>query len=341
MASPFAGAQIIFMDAGQGDATLIALPDGQYILIDCGSKKNKNIVSLTIEEIFKNTIYKKKSLLALIITHPDGDQYTLIKQLIMDMKISIGHLYYGGAASQYTGLSGWLANPSPTTHHPIGPQHFSAAARAELSVGGMEVRIVAGNVGSGGSDSDPNLNSLVVAVSYKGLNFLLMGDSFKSTEEHIMVQDKANGGPLAKLLANGQTILKAGHHGSDSSTGGAWLTWCQPTAAFISSDTRSYGPAGTSTCVDIVINRILNLEKDKKPVVFDGSGKHDYVQYNTTSLRHEAIPTTRWFWTTLNKLVLTGAKDSAGKELFSSEGVSWYYTIDATGQSHVGAGISA
>ena len=62
-------ARIIFMDAGQGDATLIIRDDGQMILIDCGSQLNKNIVTKPMKEILENTGVIKNGLLALILAH--------------------------------------------------------------------------------------------------------------------------------------------------------------------------------------------------------------------------------------------------------------------------------
>jgi hypothetical protein len=39
--------QVIFMDSGQGDATLLVYPDGSLVLIDCGCIKNTAKVTVS------------------------------------------------------------------------------------------------------------------------------------------------------------------------------------------------------------------------------------------------------------------------------------------------------
>lgn len=44
---------VIFVDAGQGDATLLEYPDGSLDLVDCGSKKNWSVAHDQIAMIFQ------------------------------------------------------------------------------------------------------------------------------------------------------------------------------------------------------------------------------------------------------------------------------------------------
>lgn len=328
--------QMIFMDAGQGDATLIVRPDGQLILVDCGSKKNKNVVSEPIWRTLQDNGIEAKGLLALILTHPDSDHYNLVQDLLIKKNIKITNVYYGGVTAQYSGASyglmTWLLRPgAETTVHSLGFQHFDHAPRPELSNDDLQVRIVAANVGGWLKTLNKNLNSIVVFISVDSTNFLLMGDSFIATEQFIIARDDKTGGPLKTLLDDGATVLKAGHHGSDTSTGDQWVNWAKPTAAFISSDTQLF--SGSSTCVASVIERILGCA-----AMTDGAESHNYVQYNKISEEHELKPTTSWFFTTLDNLKFDGTVDSKKRRGFMAEGKFWYYTIEADGEQWVGAG---
>jgi beta-lactamase superfamily II metal-dependent hydrolase len=321
------------MDAGQGDATLIVRSDGALILIDCGSMFNKGVVDKPIWDTLKDNGIESKGLLGLIITHPDNDHYSLVDALIRKNGIVVKNLYYGGDASHYKvdSLGAWLANPGGSTKvHALGDQHFDPNPRSELSGAGIDVRIVAANL-AGKAHEAPNLNSVVVFVTCGSTTFLLMGDSFVENEREIIALDKKAGSPLATLLAKGDSVLKVGHHGSDTSTCDEWVAWAQPTAAFISSDTQLFGKFGTSTCLKTVIDRLLNLtDKAGNPVLAEGgnNNNHSYAYYDKNTQRHEMTNTTRWLYTSLVNLRDTGEKDNKGRALFTADGLSWYYTIE-------------
>ena len=332
------GIQFIFMDSGQGDCTLITLPDGSMIIIDCGANKNKSVVSGVMPDIF-NDVLKSGYLRALILSHPDGDHYNLVDSLLLDRKLVIEHFFYGCRQKNYRRLESKGAIIK-NNHGDLSKCFFDPSPNKCLSVPtvgknlGADVRIVCANAGNPDDERQRNFNSLVVFVTYGGLNFLLMADSTTDTEDFIRQSDAKSGNTLAKLLAGGDTILKVGHHGSGTSTGDDWVEFTKPTAAFISSDTQVFN--GTSTSTSPVINRLLNLKDGMGNYVLADGGAdntHTYVQYNTSNERHEDITTTRWLYTTLNKLHWN--KD---KTQFQADGVPHYYTVETNGTQWVGIG---
>jgi beta-lactamase superfamily II metal-dependent hydrolase len=332
------GIQFIFMDSGQGDCTVITLPDGSIIIIDCGANKNKSVVSGVMPTIFDDLL-KKGYLRGLILSHPDGDHYNLVDSLLLNRKLVIEHFYYGCRQKDYRRLESKGALIK-NDHGDLGKGFFNSSPNKYLSVPtvgktlGADVRLVCANAGDLDDDKKRNLNSLVVFVTYGGLNFLLMADSTTGTEDFIRWSDAKAGNPLAKLLAGGDTILKVGHHGSGTSTGDDWVKFTKPTAAFISSDTQVFN--GTSTSTSPVINRLLNLQDGTgKYVLADGGVKntHTYVHYNTSNERHEDVTTTRWLYTTINKLIW-----NKGKTEFQADGVPHYYTVETDGTQWVGIG---
>lgn len=325
----------IFMDAGQGDATLMILPDGEAILVDCGCIKNGKIVVDQIFEVLKREVSGTK-LKALVLTHADSDHCNLVKPLIIDKKIPIDILYYSGDVSDYAAdVSTWIKNNAAKKDTQIGTvvclskPTFSALPVKELSyidkTNPVDVRIISACATN--DLTERNESSIVLMVSYKGINMFLMGDGTVETEAFIMEQDKKAGGPIAKLIGAGKTALKLGHHGSASSSSADWLNYIKPQVVFVSSDTRAF--SGVSLPRSGVIKKLMDLG-----TLYDFSpkGVHHYVQYRDSSGMlsdsgdvHEMVQTTKAIYSTLHYLRFTSTTE------FTAYGTSWYYDIADNG----------
>lgn len=318
------GFQIIFMDAGQGDSTLIVYPDGELTLIDCGCKKNKDIVQTQIYKVLNRYTEKNKRLKNLILTHPDGDHYNLVAELV-NSGITVGTVYYGGQASDYIGLTNWLNNHGNAVSFNQG--HGSVDVVAGLSYDGKNqtpsvfARILSANAGDPSVKADANPNSIVLLVSYVGINFFLMGDSTELTENFII--DNLGTG-LDDLLKNHRTVLKAGHHGSNTSSKERWLKKIVPEVCFISSDTRTF--SGVSIPRSEVVERVFDFGKLYD---FGGNYEHKYVEYNDMTDVHEQISTTKALFTTLHILNFVNQTE------FVAYGTTWYYDVDVKGNIEI------
>jgi beta-lactamase superfamily II metal-dependent hydrolase len=317
---------LIFMDAGQGDSTLIVYPDNSITLVDCGCKKNKNIVSVEIGTVLARFLASAgNKLKALVLTHPDGDHYNLVDPLIVQKGVTVGTVYYGGLASDYSGLTTWLNNHPNAVKFNQG--HGSVDVVPGLSHDGtttktpnVEVRILAANAADPKVKSDANPNSIVLLVTYLDLNFFLMGDSTNLTEIFIEMR---LGTHIATLMTNRRSVLKVGHHGSNTSSTEAWLKRVQPQVAFISSDTKTFH--GVSIPRSGVTKRILDVNKLHD---FGNTFEHKYVQYNDATDRHEQVSTTLALYTTLHLLAFTPPTQDIE---FTAYGTSWYYQVDDKG----------
>lgn len=316
------GLKIIFMDSGQGDCTLIINPDKSLVLIDCGSRKNKQIVSTQIEQVLDRTLARTNNhLKALVLTHPDADHYNLINEQIVNRRTTIGAIYYGMFRADYPAIEDWLRAHNNT--FPFNEDHGSLDVVPGLSYQGtgpknlnVDVRILSANAGNKWEKKDANANSIVLLVSYGNLHFFLMGDSTDKTERFIIRRLGTN---LKKLITsnNGLSILKVGHHGSYTSTSDAWLSLVKPKVAFISSDTLEFG--GTvSLPRSGVINSIINEGSLETLPRYE----HNYVQYNDSRDRHEQKRTQLGLYTTLHLL-----KFAKNDRDFTAYGTSWYYEV--------------
>jgi competence protein ComEC len=315
--------QVIFMDSGQGDATLLVYPDGSLVLIDCGCIKNTAKVTGEIETILTKYLNKTgNKLRALVLTHNDQDHYNMVRKMIDVPNVQVGHIFIGGQISFYkTGdLASWLQDNEHITtvfkqpHCSLEPvKALSLPATKQYPA--VEVRILAANALDPNNKDTSNENSIVLMVTHLDVNLFLMGDATEYTESFILQEI---GQKFQPLLSNKRTALKVGHHGSDTSSTTAWINKIRPELAFISSDTKAFG-GGPSLPRGEIISR------------FTGSGYlhdfgnnyiHDYVQFNRQTDKHEDLPTTLGLYTTLYLLDWDAAKTE-----FVSYGTSWHYTI--------------
>lgn len=211
--------QVHFIDVGQGDSELI-LSDGQAVLIDTGEKDQGETVCSYLESQGVETLD------CLIITHPHSDHmgsasYVIdnmdIKQVITpklpDDMVPTTKVYENFLTSvQNKGLKLTQAQPGLT-----------------IEIGQAELEII-----SPVSDDYDNINNFSAAAILKhGENsFLFTGDNEKEAEEDII-----ESGYLESV-----DVLKAGHHGSSTSSSSEFLEIVQPEYVVIScGEGNSYG----------------------------------------------------------------------------------------------------
>lgn len=208
-----ASLQVHFIDVGQADAALI-LCDGQAMLIDGGNAEDSNLLY---------TYLKKQGVTHLdyvIGTHAHEDHIGGIA----------GALNYATAGKVY----------SPVTAYDTKAfQNFKKAAQNRgcgltvpevgetFSLGSAVCEILEVN-----TTEDTNNTSIVLQITYGEISFLFTGDAEREVEQVL----------LDKGTALRSTVLKVGHHGSDSSTSYAFLREVAPQYAVISvGKDNSYG----------------------------------------------------------------------------------------------------
>lgn len=337
---------VLMLDAGQGDSTLLIFPDGSLVLVDCGCKKNTAIVTDQIEAVLNAYLGTTGNhLKALVLTHPDGDHYNLVLRQLVNKNVSIGTLIYGGQRSDYGAVGTWIGRQldlavgdpnrrigkargwNEATQPRIGDKYANPYPDPDLSYVdanaeyNVPVRILAANAGDPAIKTDANPNSIVLLLTYYDINIFLMGDATEETENFILGWNYyAPGNPLTQILRRmnpTRTMLKAGHHGSKTSSSQAWLNLIEPETVLISSDTRTFN--GSSIPASAVMDRLRAL-----PNLHDGGPTlgHYFVQYNELNEQHEAVPTTKLICTTLHFL-----KFQPDNVHFTAYGTSWWYTV--------------
>ncbi|WP_343811335.1 ComEC/Rec2 family competence protein [Virgibacillus siamensis] len=217
-----------FIDVGQGDSILVQTPSGKNILIDGGPPDaGKKVVSY-LEKLDVNQID------LLVATHPDIDHIGglpyILKSVEVKQLLDSGKMYTTKTYARY--ISQILFYKIPVT----------IAKENELISIDPHVNVRVLNAHSGSENN--NESSIVLQISFKQIDFLLMADVKKEQEEELL-----------KKYNLDSEIIKIAHHGSSTSTSLDFLKEVSPRLAIISyGRTNDYGHP-----VDRVINNLIKV----------------------------------------------------------------------------------
>ena len=225
--------RIHFLDVGQGDCTLIELPDGKVALIDGGDTTES-----TAETVLRyiNSL-KIKTIDYLIVTHPDSDHCGSLQLVVEQKKVLNAYLPATKPEKEgeaYAGLYKELLEEK------CGLTYSSRAVN--LSGEGYTFAFVYPRSLETEDIEHYDGSSAVIWLDYKGASALLMGDEPVETESLLIADSKA--GILKKYGVDLQSteILKVGHHGSATSTSLEFLQYLNVNTAVIScGENNPYG----------------------------------------------------------------------------------------------------
>lgn len=251
-----------FLDVDQADCELIFLPDGKITLIDAGNRGDgdKIVAYLKSKGITKIDY--------LVATHPHADHIGGMADIIN--AFDIGSVYAPRVSKDDT--------PTSKTY-----EDFLLAVRDKgLKIKGVnpssEPAISAGDYNiyffSPNSSDYTEINdySVTVKITYGIHSFLFMGDA-EILSENEMLDAGYN------LDAD---VLKVGHHGSESSTGKAFLKAVSPNYAVIScGEGNKYNHPHQKTLNTLKSIKVLRTDLDKT-IIFMADGKtKDGLKFTT------------------------------------------------------------
>lgn len=205
---------VTWLDVGQGDAAVIQC-GGQAMLIDGGKPEKSSYIYAWLQQ------HGLRYLDVIVATHVDADHIGGLSGALN--YASVGTAYCPvttGTTETFQSFVKYLAQR--------GKQITVPTAGATFTLGGAQVQIL----GPLHSAEDSNDNSIVLKVSFGATSFLFTGDAERAEE-----QDLLNAGVNLQ-----STVLKVGHHGSDTSTSYPFLRAVAPQYAVISVGAgNSYG----------------------------------------------------------------------------------------------------
>lgn len=232
LASPSSGAEddltVAFINVRQGDGTVIQTPDGKTIVIDAGvgssTYSSYDAGSMVMAPYLDEKGIKKIDMV--VATHPDWDHIGGIPYILenyeVGMVLDCGVPHTTEAYKKYQDL---VAKK--------GIKYVIASQGQVLDWGDCvkaEVLAPVGSIEKRQGAKDLNNTSVVIRLSYGDVSFMMVGDCGTEQEETITPVY----GPGLK-----STILRAGHHGSDTSSGEEFVNLVSPEVVVISAGKRN------------------------------------------------------------------------------------------------------
>jgi competence protein ComEC len=212
--------RITFLDVGQGDGAVIQFPTGEVIVVDAGPKTNDFDAGEKIVAPFlrRNGI----SLIDAIITsHPHADHLGgvpyLMKNFIVKQTIDAGQLAQSNLFYEYNFLNN-------------GKRHLIEKAGILFPISNARLYFIHPikkfiDLDSSNGYSNLNQSSLVFKLQYGSTSFLFTGDAEIEAEEHLV-------NSYHEFLHS--DVLKAGHHGSSTSSSEYFINAVKPKEVIVS-----------------------------------------------------------------------------------------------------------
>ncbi|MEK4128551.1 excalibur calcium-binding domain-containing protein [Solibacillus sp. FSL W8-0474] len=202
--------EVHFIDVGQGDSILIQTPKGENILVDGGPRKaGKGLVDYLKKLGIKKLDY-------VVATHPDADHVGGLVSVLNS--ISVKNFVNSGKAHTTDTYSQILSLVKTKKIKYIEPEI------EQILIGNWTSDFYMQTLFADSLAKDTNDASIVLKVGYKDVEFLLMADASEDLEG--LLVDSYDSLKVQ--------ILKAGHHGSNTSSSKYFLDAVQPEVTILS-----------------------------------------------------------------------------------------------------------
>jgi len=220
------GLHVTFLDVGQGDGIFLE-SNGFTLLVDCGSSESRSVGEETLVPFLKyHGVYEID---AVVISHADEDHVNGIRYLMEtpECGISIGSVIVAD--------DGMIDETEEALLQLVRERgiaiDFMEAGESVPGILGEQVMVRCLHPNKG-IERDKNENSLVLEVVYGDFRMLLTGDAGSKAEQMMQISQ----------MLEPVTVLKAGHHGSATSTGQDFLDQICPSYVILSyGEGNAYG----------------------------------------------------------------------------------------------------
>lgn len=212
--------RVSFLDVGQGDAIFIEAPNGRQMLIDGG--KNRAV----IRQLSRVLPWYDRTIDVVIATHPDADHIGGLPDVFKRYRVG---LIVESSVRDEEGADAVAFEKAASGE---GAERLIAERGQVIDLGGgarLEILFPDREV----PNIETNTGSVIAHLVYGETSFMLTGDSPKGIEEYLVRLD-------GKSLES--DVLKAGHHGSRTSSALSFVGFVAPEYAVYSRGCdNSYG----------------------------------------------------------------------------------------------------
>lgn len=238
------------LDVGQGDSTLVDMPDGSLWLIDGGGFVGSPVDPGRAAILPELRARRRSRIDVMVLSHPHPDHFTGLESVIRAVDVGefwdTGQGLAQGAGPTYARIRALLAERRIPVRGP-------ADLCGERARAGARIQVLspcpAFRPGFGAND-----NSFVIRVVWGKRAFLFTGDAEHEAEALL----------LERHLELGADFLKVGHHGSRTSSSPAFLDAVAPRVATMSTGVRNrFGHPHAPTLAKLSARGILALRTDR------------------------------------------------------------------------------
>lgn len=196
-----------FIDVGQADSCLIVTANKDAILIDAGEDRDAEAILAVLAE------YELEDIDLMVLTHPHADHIggaqTILETYVVEEVMMSS---FPATSKLFNNLVSTLESQDLTV--------TQATVGLEKVIDGVEFLVV----GVDTVPKDNNSSSVVMKMTYGTVDIMFTGDAEEEAEEIIL----QNGFDLSA------EVIKAGHHGSDTSSSDVFVDAISPKIAIIS-----------------------------------------------------------------------------------------------------------
>ncbi len=234
--------RIHFLDVGQGDCTLIELPDGKVMLIDGGDGKSgtKKQVLRYLNALDIDVIDY------LVVTHTDKDHCGALDEVFRYKKVVNAYLphTYDTEDVEYAETYAAAIEEECTIYPFSRKLNLSRLTDTETPYT-LRFLYPYSPPAEGGYSKE----SCVLWLDYMGHSALFCGDAPSAVEEVLLRDDRLGTYALQGVTLSETEILKVAHHGSANSTSQEFLDYLGVETAIIScGEDNSYGHPSMEVC---------------------------------------------------------------------------------------------
>ncbi len=237
--------KVSFLDVGQGDSILFQTPRGGKILIDGGRDKT------VLERLGNELPFFTKEIDLMIATHDDSDHIVGLLEVLKRYNIKV------------------LLYSLPNSKEEFSQEIIKVAQEKNVKIvhitkpmiiksnDGLLIKILfpVKNMDGGGDKFASNDASVVTQIIFGNTKFLLTGDLPQTGEKFLVNR-------YGESLKS--TVLKLGHHGSDTSSNPEFLQTVKPEVAIVSAGkNNSFGHPHRSVLELLEKFQIKVLRTDK------------------------------------------------------------------------------
>ena len=262
---------IAFIDVGQGDSILVILPNTKTLLIDGGEREGYGKVLATLQE------YGLSRIDVVVATHPHADHIGGLVDVIKN--VNVGEVLDSGQVHTTQTFEDFL-DAVETKQIPLNSVRQGDSIMLDPTVKIDVLNPPANLLDGADNEAEFNDNSVVLKLTYGQFSVLLTGDMEERNEARLVSENTTT------LDAD---VLKAGHHGSRTSSSMPFLNAVTPEVVIISLGAgNTYGhphrealdrisAAGTEhlfrTDIDGTITLIANGSSSKYSILTENNEK--------------------------------------------------------------------